>query len=55
LAAQESTGATMLSTLNPEKDKKAYQEYQAYMNKITQAKDDLATKGYIDSGRRKSL
>ena len=54
-AQQEQLGSLSLNNIDKVKDKKAYDIKQNYMQKTKEASDLLATKGIIDSGRRREL
>ena len=54
-AQQEQQGGLSLLGIDPVKDKAAYDIQQNYIAKIKAAADQLATKGFIDSGRRRGL
>ena len=44
-----------LSMLNPNLDKESYNKLVNFKNAIATAAEDLATKGYVDSGRKSNL
>ena len=52
---QEQLGSLSLNNIDKVKDKTAYDIKQNYMQKTKEAADLLATKGIIDSGRRREL
>ena len=52
---QEQLGSLSLNSIDKIKDKKAYDIKQNYMQQTKDAADLLATKGFVDSGRRRSL
>lgn len=54
-AQQEQQGGLSLLGIDPVKDKAAYDIQQNYIAKTKAAADELATKGFIDSGRRRGL
>jgi hypothetical protein len=54
-AQQEQQGGLSLLGIDPVKDKAAYDIQQNYITKTKEAADQLATKGFIDSGRRRGL
>ena len=54
-AQQEQQGGLSLLGIDPVKDKEAYDIQQNYIAKTKAAADELATKGFIDSGRRRGL
>lgn len=54
-AQQEQQGGLSLLGIDPVKDKAAYDIQQNYIAKTKEAADQLATKGFIDAGRRRNL
>lgn len=54
-AQQEEQGGLSLLGIDPVKDKVAYDIQQNYIARTKDAADQLATKGFIDSGRRRGL
>ena len=54
-AQQEQQGGLSLLGIDPVKDKAAYDIQQNYIARTKEAADQLATKGFIDSGRRRGL
>ena len=54
-AQQEQQGGLSLLGIDPVKDKAAYDIQQNYIARTKDAADQLATKGFIDSGRRRGL
>ena len=54
-AQQEEQGGLSLLGIDPVKDKAAYDIQQNYIARTKAAADELATKGFIDSGRRRGL
>jgi hypothetical protein len=52
---QEQQGGLALNGIDPQKDKAAYDIQQNYINETKKAADELATKGFIEGGRRKNL
>ena len=52
---QEQQGGLSLLGIDPVKDKAAYDIQQNYIARTKDAADQLATKGFIDSGRRRGL
>lgn len=55
LAAQEASGLASLNGIDPNIDAKAYAVKQNYVEQARKAANDLMSKGYIDSGRRRNL
>jgi len=54
-AQQEQQGGLSLLGIDPVRDKAAYDIQQNFIIKTKEAADQLATKGFIDSGRRRGL
>ena len=55
LAQQEQAGGLSLLGLKEGIDDEAIKIHKAYMDETKKAADELATKGFIDSGRRRNL
>ena len=54
-AIQDQVGTASLLGLNPNVDKETIAIKESYLNETRQAANELATKGFIDSGRRSNL
>ena len=54
-AEQEKLGQASLLNIDKVKDKAAYDAQQAYLNSLREKANALATKGFIDSGRRQGI
>jgi len=55
LSTQQQMTQTSLLNLNPQVDSKAIQLQQSLLDETKKAASELATKGFIDSGRRRNL